>query len=295
LAAALALDRAPLVNGAAPAGGAPFWKMSGSGNDFVFFDARSDPLLRLRAAESIAGLCDRRHGVGADGVVFLEPGSGEAALRMAYFNSDGSRASMCGNAALCTTRLVVALGAAPPAGFCFDSDVGLVHARVRDGQPEVDLSPVRDLAPAVAAIELAPGEERVGFVLAGVPHLVVHAADADTVDLASRGRALRSHSAVLPAGANANFVSPGRRGEWRMRTYERGVEGETLACGTGAVACAALIRAWGFAGAASDAIDLVTRSGRTLSVRFAAGPDGMIVPSLRGEGRIVFHGELIGG
>ena len=93
-----------------PVGATPFWKMSGSGNDFVFFDARGGGDDRPRTAAAIAALCDRRHGIGADGVVYLEPATGDAALRMAYYNSDGSRASMCGNAALCTTRLAVWLG-----------------------------------------------------------------------------------------------------------------------------------------------------------------------------------------
>jgi diaminopimelate epimerase len=267
--------------------------MSGSGNDFVFFDERAGRGERPRTAAAIAALCDRRHGVGADGVVYLEPAAGDAALRMAYYNSDGSRASMCGNAALCTTRLAVWLGAAPGDGFAIESDIGRLTVRIRDGLPEVDLAAVRDLEPSVAAIPLAPGEERVGFAVAGVPHIVVHTVDAAAVPLAERGPELRSHPSLLPAGANANFVSAAGDGRWRMRTFERGVEAETLACGTGAVASAALIRAWGLVPSAADAVELVTRSGRTLGVRFTAAGAGGMIPSLRGEGRIVFRGELL--
>jgi diaminopimelate epimerase len=268
-----------------------FWKMSGSGNDFVFFDARDVPVTALQQPAAIARLCDRRQGVGADGVVFLEAGSGGSSFRMAYYNSDGSRASMCGNAALCSTRLATALGAAAPAGFAFDSDVGTVRARLRDGLPEVDLSPVRGIAPDVAAIAAAPGEKRIGFALAGVPHLVVLCDDAAAVPLASRGAVLRRHPSLGEAGANANFVSRHDSGEWRMRTFERGVEGETLACGTGAVATAALLRTWGLTGAGDD-VELTTASGLRLGVRLQPLEDGTLLPALRGQGRIVYQGEL---
>ena len=270
--------------------GRAFWKMSGSGNDFVVFDARDGGGAEWREPEAIARLCDRRRGVGADGVVFLERADGAGAFRMTYFNSDGSRASMCGNAALCTTRLATELGVVSDSGFAFDSDAGAVDARIRDGQPEVDLAPVRDRVARVAAIEPVGDETQIGFAVAGVPHVVVLCADVATVDLASRGAALRRHAAFGPAGANANFVSREDAGGWAMRTFERGVEGETLACGTGAIACAAVITAWGLA--AAESVVLRTRSGLALTVRFRSGPGGVLLPSLRGEGRIVYHGTL---
>jgi diaminopimelate epimerase len=264
--------------------------MSGSGNDFVFFDARTGTRGELRAAGEIQRLCDRRQGVGADGVVFLESGTGPSSFRMAYYNSDGSRATMCGNAALCSTRLSTELGAASPAGFVFDSDAGPVHARIRDGLPEVDLSPVTTLSADAAGIAPGAGEQRIGFAVAGVPHVVVLCTDVHAVPLDERGRSLRRHASLGEAGANANFVSPAPGGGWLMRTFERGVEAETLACGTGAVASAAVLRAWALGGA--DGTELTTRSGRVLGVRLRATPDGALQPSLRGEGRSVFAGEL---
>ena len=274
-----------------PAGGARrFWKMSGSGNDFVFFDARAGGSAELREPAAIAELCDRRRGVGADGVVFLEaPASAAASFRMAYYNSDGSRASMCGNAALCSTRLGAELGAASGAEFVFDSDVGPVQARLRDGLPEVDLAPVRDLVAELPAVARAPREARIGFALAGVPHVVVLCEDVALVPLPVRGAELRRHATLGAAGANANFVSSDGAGSWRMRTFERGVEGETLACGTGAVASAALLRAWGLAG---SEVALTTASGLALRVRLRERADGALAPSLCGEGRIVFEGSL---
>ena len=264
--------------------GRAFFKLCGSGNDFVFFDARQVPAGELASPAVIARLCARATGVGADGVVFLER-SDVAAVRMAYYNSDGSRASLCGNATLCTTRLSVVLGAADPAGFMIETDAGLVHARLSCEAPEIELQPVATLTPEARGIAIGGTERRIGFALAGVPHLVVQVPDADAVDLVGRGRTLRHHS-TLESGANVNFVSRSANG-WRMRTYERGVEGETLACGTGAVACAAVLRAWGASGPETV---LLTSSGRPLRVR-APDAEGR-GPRLMGEGRIVFQGTL---
>jgi diaminopimelate epimerase len=258
--------------------------MCGSGNDFVFFDARAEPAAGLDAAEAIRTMCARGTGVGADGVVFLEPSTG-ATVGIRYFNSDGSRAPLCGNATLCTARLAVELGAADPAGFTISTDAGVMGARIRDGMPEIDFAPVSDLT-AAAPVRTDVGEQRVGFALAGVPHLVVQVADVEDVALDLRGRELRFDPA-LEHGANVNFISPAADGAWYMRTYERGVEGETLACGTGAVACAAVLSAWG---ASTDATTIVTRSGRTLVIRPPSR--GRPGPSLAGEGRIVYEGAI---
>lgn len=266
--------------------GREFYKMTGSGNDFVVVDARTVPPGDLADPDEIRAICARGTGVGADGMVFLEP-SRDAAFRMTYLNSDGSRASMCGNAALCCTRLAVELGAVNPAGFAFEADTGSIHARMRDGRPEIDLGAVRDVRTALD-LPLQPGEKRIGFALAGVPHLTVLVEDAGSAPVAERGRELRFHRS-LRDGANVNFVARRPDGTFAIRTYERGVEGETLACGTGAVATATLLREWG---EESEPIRLATRSGRTLEVRLRK--DGAEwQPSLCGEGRIVFRGTLI--
>jgi diaminopimelate epimerase len=266
--------------------GREFFKMCGSGNDFVFFDARAEPAGGLAEPSEIRRLCARATGVGADGVVFLEP-SAVGAVRMAYYNSDGSRATLCGNATLCATSLAVALGAADPSGFLIETDAGPIPARVHSGQPEIELPALRALRPDAQGVAAEPGEQRIGFAVAGVPHLIVRVPDADAVDLPSRGRALRFHP-TLEAGANVNFVSRAGGGRWRMRTYERGVEGETLACGTGAVACAAVLAAWA---EADSAVELITSSGRTVTVTPAADPH-VGRPTLAGEGRLVFCGRL---
>jgi diaminopimelate epimerase len=268
-----------------------FYKMSGSGNDFIVFDARRDPVAAMNDPVVIAALCARGTGVGADGVVFVEPANGAGAdFRMTYFNSDGSRAAMCGNAALCVTRLAAYLGAGKRQGMRVETDSGVLDARMVGALPEVDLQRVTDVRPEVDGIALEPGDERIGFAMTGVPHLVVLRDSLDGLDVVERGRALRMHPALRPAGANVNFVAPvrGEQGRWAIRTYERGVEGETLACGTGAIASAILLCAWGEAG---REVTLVTRSERPVLVRLRR--DGQAwFPTLRAEGRLVFTGEL---
>jgi diaminopimelate epimerase len=206
---------------------------------------------------------------------------------MVYYNADGSRASMCGNAALCCTRLATELGGPASRDLVFETDAGRMRGRIRDGVPEIDLTPVTVVAEK-AAILPEPGEARIGFALAGVPHLAVLCEDVARVQLDGRGRSLRFDKTVMPEGANANFLSRGGpSGAWDMRTFERGVEGETLACGTGAVASAVLLTRWGVA---ESPVSLRTRSGRTLSVRLTREGQGWL-PSLSGEGRIVFEGR----
>jgi len=269
--------------------------MSGSGNDFVFFDARTlpnvfDQQAGLIDSSLVAALCARGTGIGADGVVLLDMPALNV-VSIVYWNADGSRASLCGNATLCTARLAVHLGAAiPESPFLIRTDDGEMRAWVDfTSNPSFELRPVRSLtadAPEVGVQSPGFGEIRVGYANTGVPHLVVQVADVNAVNLAQRGPYLRRPVDTRPDGANVNFVSPAGDGRWHMRTFERGVEGETLACGTGAVACAAVLRAWSAAG---DEVRLVTRSGRPQTVRFAAGGNA---PVLSGEGRLVFEGNL---
>ena len=275
---------APERPGAVALQGRRFWKMTGSGNDFLFFDNRDGAHDDLADPVAIAALCDRRNGVGADGIVLIDA-STTTAFGMRYYNRDGSLAEMCGNAALCSTRLARELGIAGPGDFSFDTTSGPVTARLTSSDPEIDMVPVTGLDAAFHT-PLGPGERRIGYARVGVPHLVVLCDDVGDVDVVIRGRALR-HLDQLPDGANVNFVSRDpSSGTWSMRTYERGVEDETLACGTGTVATAALLRAWALA---SDGVDLLTRSGCTVH---AEGGTALRPPVLRGEGRVVFTGLL---
>ena len=262
--------------------GRDFFKMSGSGNDFVFVDTRRDPAGPLAKPEVIGAICSRGTGIGADGVCFLET-TDRAAVRLVYINADGSRADLCGNATLCTARLARELGIVTGEGeFAIETDSGVLGARFRGNQPEIDLPPVSEIR-LDAGIAGERGEGRMGFALAGVPHLVIEVDDLEAVDVVGRGRPLRRH-ASLKAGANVNFVREQPDGSYAYRTYERGVEAETLACGTGAVATAVLLTRWG---RSTSDVRLRTRSGKSLGVRFTG-----TTPSLTGEGRIVYRGQF---
>lgn len=265
--------------------GREFFKMSGSGNDFVFVDARTSPPGPLATPDVVGAICSRGTGIGADGVCFVET-STRASVKLTYLNADGSRADLCGNATLCTARLARELGIVAGSDLAIETDSGVLAARFRGDNPEIDLPRVVEVRPD-AGIPLEPGEERMGFGLAGVPHLVIAVRDLDAVDVVGRGRPLRRHKS-LRAGANVNFVQPAGDGTFRYRTYERGVEAETLACGTGAVATAVLLGEWGLS---KGPVRIRTRSGRELGVRLTDTSAGTI-PSLTGEARIVYQGRL---
>lgn len=266
--------------------GRHFWKMSGSGNDFLFFDARTGSLSDISEPAMIDRLCARATGVGADGVVLIQTDT-EQDFRIRYFNRDGSLGELCGNASLCSSRLAAELGIVGNGAFRFATDAGVIAARFVDGEPQIDLQPPTVVTPDYTPIERIPGERRLGFADTGVPHVVVLLDDTADADVLGRGAFLRHHPS-LKAGANANFVAPAADGTFNIRTFERGVEGETLACGTGSVAAAILLESWGLSGPETR---LRTRSGKILTVS-VLHEGGAIKPSLRGEARVVFTGEL---
>jgi diaminopimelate epimerase len=224
---------------------AVFHKATGSGNDFVMFDGRTTSDADW-PAERIVRICDRRDGIGGDGLVIVTP-LGDNAVRMTFFNADGSRAAMCGNAALCTTRFAAAMEMADPAGMTLVTDAGSFGARCvgSEGGALAELHLPDAPVPVPASVELGEGEQSISLGTVGVPHLVTVVDEVAAVDVAERGRIQRFHPGCGAGGANANFVSrispsSGTGGAadpaaptWALRTYERGVEGETLACGTG--------------------------------------------------------------
>lgn len=268
--------------------GTVFYKMTGSGNDFVMLDGRSTTPKEW-SRERIVRVCDRRAGVGADGLVILTPEDGDA-VRMAFFNSDGSRAAMCGNAALCSTRLSAHLELGPAEGMRLLTDAGVVATRCvgQDDQAEIQL-PDALVPKPVPAIEPVAGERALWLGSVGVPHLVILVDDVSAVDVVGRGRPLRSHPAAGPEGANVNFIAPPKEpaGPWLIRTYERGVEGETLACGTGTVAAGLALAAH-----AGKTLPLEFRSwgGELLTVRASLRGDLATDVWLGGQGRLVFRG-----
>jgi diaminopimelate epimerase len=270
--------------------------MTGSGNDFVMVDGRHAAPGDW-APEDIRAVCARGTGVGADGLVFVSPGSAPGAVRMIYFNADGSHAAMCGNAALCSTWLAARLGLASPGGMVLETDAGRYQSRCGPTGEHAELHLAAVAAPAaVAGLTLGPGEQRAAFGTVGVPHLVVLVDDVDAVDVAARGKTLRFDAALGSAGANVNFLAPGAGkagrtppAEWLMRTYERGIEAETLACGTGAVAAACALSEWGLA---EPPVTVLTRSARRLEVRARKAGHGYDDIWLAGEARLVLRGVI---
>jgi diaminopimelate epimerase len=208
-------------------------------------------------------------------------------VRMHYWNADGSRAAMCGNAALCSARLAVHLELVPPGELLLLTDAGVVRACVpatgelaEIGLPAFEMARVADLEPG-------PGEQWIAYANVGVPHLVVRVNDIEQVDLPGRGRGLRRDPRLGADGANVNFVAPGGPGlPWLIRTYERGVEGETLACGTGTVAAGVALA---IRGEADLPVTFRSRGGQPLLVRAVVQGSRAADVWLGGQGRLVFR------
>jgi len=256
----------------------PFTKMVGTGNDFIVVDARLRRLRPLTArwrAVSCA-LCDRRLGVGADGLLVLEP-SRLAAVKMRVFNPDGSEAKMCGNGARCVARYVTSGRASQANPVTIETRAGVLAACVRGERVSMQMPD-----PIVHHLNLPIGigarRFRVGVVDTGVPHAVVTADALDEVDVIRTGRALRFHRRFAPRGTNVDFVQAdaARPGRLRVRTYERGVEGETPACGTGVTASAVVHALSGAVNGQSRRrrIEVEARSHDVLAVSLTVVRDG---------------------
>jgi diaminopimelate epimerase len=271
--------------------GVVFYKMTGSGNDFVMLDGRYLPAADLTPA-TIAAICDRRLGIGADGVALLEPSQEPGVhFRFHFWNRDGSPGPMCGNGALCATRLAALLELAPGNGdIRFSTPSGLHQGRAVDREDEAEiLLPDCPAPKPVPAVKTVAGEEGPVFVKPSVPHLVLRVKNVEKVAIDDRGPLLRRDPALGADGANVNWVSPRKDGSWRMRTFERGVEGETLACGTGAVACALAVAAQE---GAKPPTRIWTSSGMPLEVSWENGVSGASLIRLRGEARLVYRGII---
>ncbi len=267
-----------------------FTKMNGAGNDFVLLDNRAGVI--SLSSEQIAHLCDRHRGIGADGLLQVELSPGGADFRMRYYNSDGGEAEMCGNGARCFARYAARLLEVPPPELSFETPAGIIRAELHpDGQVELAMSEPHDFRePAFLPVD---GEElEVHFLNTGVPHAVVFVEDLSHVEVRRLGAALRYHGAFAPRGTNANFVQILGEGELAIRTYERGVEDETLACGTGVVASALLYHLRENT-PADQPVGVRVRGGDRLQVRFRPLAPGQFAEvRLRGPADFVFEGTI---
>jgi diaminopimelate epimerase len=261
-----------------------FYKMSGSGNDFVVFDNR-DYHLPADITTLVQRLCHRRNGVGADGVLLLEK-SGRLDFRMRYLNADGGEAAFCGNGGRCIAWFAHAIGAAGPR-MSFAAGDGPHTAEVAGQRVRLSMREPRDVR-LNFLLDLEGRGYAASFADTGVPHVVVPVAELDSFDVAGAGRRIREHRMFEPDGTNANFIEVVDRHRLRIRTYERGVEDETLACGTGATAAAvtAALR-----GLADSPVECATRGGEVLTVHFRRDGDEVRDVELEGDVRLLFTGE----
>jgi diaminopimelate epimerase len=265
--------------------GIPFSKLNGSGNDFLLIDARDGVLDGIDRPVFASRVCDRKRSVGADGLIVIES-SRSADFRWDFYNADGSRAEMCGNGGRCAARFAAARKIAGPE-MSFETLAGTIRASVSGRR--VKLQMTRPTGLAVDRALTLGGESFIySFLDTGVPHAVLFVPDVARVDVAGIGRGIRRHEAFAPRGTNVDFAQAGE-GELLVRTYERGVEGETLACGTGAVASAILAAVRGIA---SPPVTVRTSGGEILKVYFDAGKEGFGEVYLEGDTSWTFDGRL---
>ncbi len=264
----------------------PFWKMSGAGNDFLVIDHRKPLIPKKLMAEFARRVCRRKFSVGADGLFLIEP-SEKVDFKWRFFNADGSEAEMCGNGARCVARFAYMHGIAA-ARMQFETLAGIIDATVAD-----TLVTIRMTSPHSfrfdRQVEVEGQMLMVHSVDTGVPHAVIFVDDIQTTDVVGLGRQLRHHPVFAPAGTNVNFVGRSADG-LAIRTYERGVEDETMACGTGVVAGALIAAAKGMA---DSPVAMVTSGGIALTVQFT-GNKGEAVDQvlLKGPAHLIYKGEL---
>jgi len=262
----------------------PFLKMHGAANDFVIVDHRT-AFLPEDLGPLVRRLCDRRRGVGADGVLLIEPDP-ELDFAMRYFNADGRTADFCGNGARCVARVALDQGLGRAGEVRFRTAVGPMAARRGGEGRAIDLHFGRVERPAEEIRVEVAGRAFAGrLVWAGVPHFVTPVERVEWTPVQEWGAALRHHPRFEPAGANVDFVARLGPARVAMRTYERGVEAETLACGSGAIATAL----WAETAGERSPVTVVTAGGDELIVRFREAEGGRDV-SLEGPTEIAFTG-----
>jgi len=263
-----------------------FYKMSGSGNDFIVIDNRQKILDADRLGDFVRRVCTRKMSAGADGLILIEPSS-RVNFRWRFFNSDGSEAEMCGNGGRCAARFAVLKGIAPPK-LSFETLAGIIEAEVSGRQVKLQLVRPTGLKLNLG-VPIEGQTHQLHFINTGVPHAIKLVEDASKVAVQELGKKIRFHPRFQPAGTNANFVQPMDRGHLKLRTYERGVEDETLACGTGAVASALIAAAKGLV---DSPVGVETTGGEVLNIHFQQKGDGFERVFLEGDTRLVYEGNL---
>jgi diaminopimelate epimerase len=262
-----------------------FTKMNGAGNDFILFDNRTGNIDLDR--NQIAQLCDRHRGIGADGILLLERPTDGADFRMRYFNADGGEAEMCGNGARCFARFANKV-AGQKAKISFETPAGMISAEFKG-----DLVTLRMTDPTDLRLDFdlpgAADNKRVHFVNSGVPHVVIPVPKIGDTDVRREGAAVRYHNMFSPSGTNVNFIEKRGPNEIAIRTYERGVEDETLACGTGIVASALIFAA---TEGCQGPVAVRARGGDELQLDFERTEKTFRNVTLTGPAEFVFEGTI---
>jgi diaminopimelate epimerase len=263
-----------------------FMKMSGSGNDFILIDNRDQALNVENLPQFVRTVCERKISVGADGLIIIER-SEAFDFRWRFFNADGSEVEMCGNGGRCAARFAFIKGIAGEK-MSFETRAGIIDAEIKGDTVKLKLTNPHSLQLNLSI----PAEGKlleISRINTGVPHAVHFVNDLDLFDVFHIGRHLRYHEQFQPEGTNANFVEVIDKKALRLRTYERGVEDETLACGTGAVA-SALISSW--KGLIESPVHVKVRSGETLTIYFRKTDLGFEDIYLEGNAKVVYEGRI---
>jgi len=265
----------------------PFLKMSGSGNDFIIIDNRESIIsLTDKALQKfVEQVCRRKMSVGADGFILIEEDP-ELNFKWQFYNSDGSRAEMCGNGARCAAQFAYLYKIAPHT-MSFRTDAGVLSAEINGNRVKISMpNPTSIIKEQI--LERPKGSFVAASANTGVPHVVIPVKNLESTDVFEIGREIRYSKAFSPAGTNVNFISKTNDGVIHIRTYERGIEGETLACGTGSVAAALLFsKAFGI----SPPVPVKTRGG-ILNIYFKEDNNNFSNVFLEGDARVIYEGKL---
>ena len=264
-----------------------FSKVSGAGNDFVIIDNREN-IIPEDSANFIEKVCARRVSVGADGMLLVE-NSDVADFKMRYFNSDGGEVETCGNGARCIARFAYDEKIVPSNEMTFETRAGIYSAQVMTDTVKLRVGAAVDMR-LNFPLKLSDGKHTVSFVNSGVPHVVFFVDDLEDIDVVKLGSETRYHDDFKPAGTNANFIKMRSAEALDIRTYERGVEDETLACGTGCIASAIAAAALG---KATSPVIAYTRGGYVLKIYFTLNSQGAEDVFLEGDARIIYKGHLL--
>ena len=263
-----------------------FWKMNGSGNDFILIDNRKEKIKDVEIEDLVKCTCRRRKSVGADGVILVIE-SDQYDFGWRFFNPDGGEVEMCGNGGRCVSRFAYLNGIAGPK-MTFETLAGPVSAEVKGRVVKVLMPKPTGLLMDID-LDHQQGWRSVDFINSGVPHVVVCVEDLANHPVKEQGKTIRYHTRFSPEGANASFMKKTAPGHLEIRTYERGVEDETLACGTGAIACALLAS---IRGMVSSPVKVSTRGGEELSVHFRYEAGFFEQVCLEGDTSIAYRAQL---